>query len=151
MGRHTSYTREIADAVLERLAATGSLARALSETPGAPTRNTIYLWIEQDVDGFSARYARAKEQGIDEFMDDTLTISDEAPPMLATGGLDHGAIAHAKLRIETRRWLAERMAPKKYGLKQGLELTGKDGGAMQTQIIIATGVPTNADDHSDLA
>jgi len=31
----------------------------------------------------------------------------------------------AKLRIETRRWLAERMLPKVYGVKAGLEMSGR--------------------------
>lgn len=119
------YTPELAKKVCDALARTGSL-RAVCKELGIG-RNTIIGWVVDDIDGFADAYARAKDMGIDELVDETLEISDETPPLTALGQTDSGAIAHAKIRIETRRWLAERMAPRRYGVKQGLELTGKDG------------------------
>ncbi len=126
MSRPTSYTRELGDAVCELLMASGSL-RAVCRNEGMPDRNTVMRWVVDDIDGFAAKYARAKDIGIDDFVEQTPEIADEPPPLTAQGSVDTGAVAHAKLRIETRRWLAERMAPKRYGLKQGLDLSNTDG------------------------
>jgi hypothetical protein len=40
-------------------------------------------------------------------------------------------VQRSKIRIETRRWLAERMAPKKYGLRTATEISGPNGGPLQ--------------------
>lgn len=148
MARPLSYSPEIAERICEELAKCGSL-RAVCRMEGMPDRTTVTRWIVDDVDGFAAKYARAKDVGIDEFVEETIEIADEEPAVLANGGTDTGDVQHAKLRIETRRWLAERMAPRKYGVLNKMELTGANGGPMQSQVIIATGVPT--DTFEDLA
>lgn len=119
------YTPELAQRVLESLRMTGSLLRTTREL--GIGRNTVINWVIEDKDGFADEYARAKQEGIDVLVEDTLEISDAAPPLTALGATDNGAVAHSKLRIETRRWLAERMAPKRYGLKQALDLSNTDG------------------------
>lgn len=119
------YTPELAQRVLDALARTGSLRAVCKEVSIA--RDTVIGWVVDDKDGFASAYARAKDAGIDELVDETLEISDAPPPLTALGATDNGAVAHSKLRIETRRWLAERMAPKRYGLKQALDLSNTDG------------------------
>jgi hypothetical protein len=148
MARPTSYTPEMARRICEELASSGSL-RAVCRNEWAPNRSTITRWVVDNVNGFAAEYARAKELGIDDFVEETLEIADEDPAR-NLHGVDSGAVAHAKVRIETRRWLAERMLPRKYGSKSGLELTGSDGGPVKSQITIVTGVP-HPDDFEDLA
>lgn len=118
------YTPELAQRVLESLRVTGSLLRTTTEL--GIGRNTVINWVIDNRDGFADEYARAKAEGIDTLVEDTLNIGDAEPPTLPSGAIDTGAVAHAKLRIETRRWLAERMAPKKYGLRQGLDVTNSD-------------------------
>ena len=118
------YTPELAQRVLESLRVTGSLLRTTREIGIA--RETVIGWVTKDIDGFALEYARSKAEGIDTLVEDTLDISDAPPPLTAMGAVDNGAVAHSKLRIETRRWLAERMAPKKYGLRQGLDVTNSD-------------------------
>lgn len=142
------YTPQLAEAVLEALARTGSLRAVCREL--SIGRETIVRWVLDDINGFASAYAHAKDVGIDNLVDETLEISDAPPPLTGQGVTDSGAVAHAKVRIETRRWLAERMAPRRYGLKQDLSLTGANGGPIQSQVVIATGVP-RADDNSDLA
>jgi hypothetical protein len=111
-------------------------------------RSTITSWCELYPD-FEQQYARAKAEGIDALVEDTIEIGDEPPPSTAAGNIDTGAVQHAKLRIETRRWYAERLAARKYGVLQKHELSGPNGGALQGSITITTGVPT--DDFGDLA
>jgi hypothetical protein len=38
--------------------------------------------------------------------------------------VDHDHIQRAKLRVETRKWMLGKMAPKKYGDKQQIEHSG---------------------------
>ena len=144
-GSTPSYTPEIAQRILDGLEACGSLRKVLMSDPELPARRTVERWISEDVEGFAARYARSKNIGLDNFVEETLEIADEPPTLTAQGSIDSGAIAHAKVRIETRRWLAERMAPQRYGLKQGMELSGPNGQAIPPQILVVTGVP-----HADI-
>ena len=145
------YTPELAQKVCDALARTGSLRAVCREL--SIGRDTIVGWVVSDIDGFAGAYARAKDIGIDELVDETLEIADDGTNdyMTTERGqqLDSEHVQRSKIRIETRRWLAERMAPKRYGVKQDLALTGANGGPIETSIIIATGVPTEA--FEDLA
>lgn len=156
MTRPSTYTEEVARAICDRLAQTGSLRRVCAAAD-MPHDNTVRRWLAVgkftlDGEPFSQVYARAKEAGIDALVDETLDISDDGSNDWLER--EHGpqvngeAIARSKLRAETRRWLAERMAPRKYGLRTATELSGPDGGPVKTQVVIATGVPTeiNAED-----
>jgi hypothetical protein len=70
-------------------------------------RRALEKWIEaNDRDDMIAR-ARAK--AADELACETLAIADSADP-------EHAA--HARVRIQTRQWLAEKWKPSVYGAKQ---------------------------------
>ena len=70
-------------------------------------RKALETWIEdQDRPDMIAR-ARAK--AADELACETLAIADSADP-------EHAA--HARVRIQTRQWLAEKWKPSVYGAKQ---------------------------------
>jgi len=70
----------------------------------------------------SEQYAKAREAMLEKMADDTLDIADAEPTMTAEGKLDGVSVAHARLRVDTRKWLLSKLAPKKYGDK--LELSG---------------------------
>lgn len=126
MGK-SKYTPEMAEAVLAELRAHGSTLKAAKAV--GLERHTIVRWTEVDAD-FADQYARAKLEGIDALVEDTIEISDQSPTATAQGNIDTGAVQHAKLRIETRRWYAERLAARKYGVLSRHELSGVDGGPM---------------------
>lgn len=130
MSRPLSYTPELAAKICEKLASCGSL-RAVCREEGMPDRNTVMRWVVDNVNGFAAEYARAKSLGIDEFVEETLEIADDGTNdwMMTQHGpqLDSEHVQRSKIRIETRRWLAERMEPKKYGARTGLDVTNSDG------------------------
>jgi hypothetical protein len=127
------YTPALAAKVCALLAQTGSLRAVCRELK--INRATIVQWVVDDVDGFADAYTRAKDIGIDELADDMLDISNTPVMGTETTQKADGSaevktadmLGHRKLQIETRRWLAERMAPKKYGLRQGLDMTNSDG------------------------
>lgn len=144
-GRPPIYTPELAARVLELLAEGKSL-RAICELPEIPDRSTIRGWIDKDVDGFAARYAHARDVGLDVVAEEVIAIADTPVGSTENGATDSGAVADKRLRFDARRWYLSKLAPKRYGEKLTQEITGKDGGPVQTAVVIATGVPDADDD-----
>ena len=123
------YDAELAAKVLDLLAQSGSLRRVCREL--RVSRNSIIPWVVDNTEGFGDAYARAKEHGIDTLVEETLDIADDGSNdyMETEHGpaLNSESIQRSKVRVETRRWLAERLAPRRYGLRQGLDVTSSDG------------------------
>ena len=123
------YDAELAAKVLDLLAQSGSLRRVCREL--GVSRNSIIPWVVDNTEGFGDAYARAKEHGIDTLVEETLDIADDGSNdyMETEHGpaLNSESIQRSKVRVETRRWLAERLAPRRYGLRQGLDVMSSDG------------------------
>lgn len=79
----------------------------------------VYRWM-REVPSFSQSYARAHEDRTDTLVEDMLDIADELQ-----SATDVVQVMAGKLRIETRRWIAERMRPTKYGQKVQVEQKGQ--------------------------
>jgi len=143
MGRQTTYTPELAERICEQLAEFGSL-RKVCEADDMPADRTVRRWLREHPE-FESAYARAKEHGIDALVEEGMSIVDQPPPSTPAGSVDAGHIAWAKARAEYRRWLAERMAPKKYGVKQDITSDGKalqQATAPVFNVNLSTGTPT---------
>ena len=119
MVRPLSFTQEIADTICERLSIGESL-RAICRDDGMPGRTTVLRWLA-DNEVFRGQYAYACEVRQDDIFDELFDISDNS-------GED---VNRDRLRIDTRKWVLARMAPKKYGDKAAVELTGKDEGPLE--------------------
>jgi hypothetical protein len=134
MARPTEYTQELADRVCAELARCGSLRRVCRKNEWAPWDDTVRLWVAQRED-FALAYAHAKAVGIDSLVEEALDIADdgtndfkEMPSRDGEGTyekLDVDHVSRSKLRVGYRQWLAERMAPKKYGVKQDITSGGE--------------------------
>lgn len=122
----------IIDSVCEAIA-DGRSVKSICKGEGFPNEATIYRWLDTDED-FRKRYARAKEVQADALFEECLEIADQYEKALehAEGGIDH--IQRAKLRIDTRKWMAGKLRPKKYGEKIGLSGDG-EGGAIVLQVV----------------
>ena len=68
----------------------------------------FYKWIDRDAKR-GELLTRARARGGQSLAEQTLEIADSATPQEAQV---------AKLRVDTRRWLASKMAPDEYGDKQ---------------------------------
>jgi hypothetical protein len=84
---------------------------------------------------FSDQYARAREAQADSWADDIIQISDDGENDTYKDEDGHertnqDVIARSRLRVDTRKWLMARMAPKKYGDKITQEHTGAEGGPL---------------------
>jgi len=140
-GRPSLYTEEIANEICERLAAGQSL-NEICRDDHMPAESTVRNWAVDDKHSFFAKYARAREVQADFHADELLAISDDGSnDWMARQGKDDAPgyvlngehVQRSRLRVDTRKWLMARMAPRKYGERTTTELTGKDGGAIQTE------------------
>lgn len=119
-----TYTPERAAEILERLAAGESL-RSICRDEHMPPDATVRSWVVYDVQGFAARYTQARDIGLDVMADELLAIADDHPGRLDNGATDSGGVAANRLRFDARRWYLSKMAPKKYGDKQEVDLNVK--------------------------
>jgi hypothetical protein len=121
--RKYDFTQEIADIICDRLMGGESL-RAICRDEEMPDKSTVLKWLIR-IPGFDVQYARAREVQADGMVDEMLDISDDSQnDWMTKRGLqvpDNEAIQRSKLRIDTRRWVASKMRPKKYGDKFGAD------------------------------
>jgi hypothetical protein len=136
MGRPTLYSPEMVDTICGYLAEGMSL-RTIQDIDGMPDKATILRWLPKYPE-FRDQYVRACEARSDAHAEELLEIADDATnDWMASNNPDNPgyrengeAIRRSQLRIETRKWLMGKHGMKKYGDKQHLEHTTKDGAAM---------------------
>lgn len=127
-GRPSSFSDDLAETICERLANAESL-RKICLSDDMPSQTTVFRWLADDRYGaFREQYARAREAQADALFDECLDIADDGTnDWMADKEEDDGfryngdAVQRAKLRIETRRWMAGKLRPKKYGEKLELD------------------------------
>lgn len=121
-GRPTTYTPELAALICDAIASTSKGIRRLSsENESFPNPDTIYRWIKEYKE-FSDQYARAKRHQVEVIVDEIMEIADETSQDAIEdpeGKIRHNKehIHRSRLRIDTRKWLAAKLAPKLYGDK----------------------------------
>lgn len=134
-GRPTIYSAELAQVICESLMVGMSL-RKICELDGMPAISTVMQWLASGKDGFMEQYAHARQVQAEYLLDELIDIADDSVDdyEIVNGEerLNQEHIQRAKLRIDTRKWNIEKLAPKKYGAKQQLEHTGSNGGAIET-------------------
>ncbi len=123
-GRPSIYTDEIAGEISDRLAEGESL-RQICRDDHLPNRRTVLRWQAENP-SFAAIIVRAREGQADCLHDDMADIEGE----VRSGSLDPQA---ARVIIWSKQWRAGKLAPKKYGDKSALEVSGKDGGPIETK------------------
>lgn len=118
IGRPTDYTKDMADKICEKIA-NGRSLRSICAEDGVPPMKTIYRWLEANEE-FRHQYARAREKQADYFAEEIIEIADSAEA-------ESAAVSKAKLQIDARKWAASKIAPKKYGDKQEIDVKSSDG------------------------
>ena len=73
-------------------------------------------WIDAEPSR-SIAYAKARERRADVIAEELVAIADAEPGRTPAGAVDPAAVAHQRLRVETRRWAASKLAPRRYGDK----------------------------------
>ena len=113
------WTAELEEAICERLIQGESL-HSFAGTGDFPAESTIYLRILKSKE-FSEKYARAREAQMELMAAQIVDIAEENPMTTIPGkhgdyeAVDSAAIQRNRLRVDTRKWLMSKLAPKKYG------------------------------------
>lgn len=121
-GRPTIYTPKLAKEICDTIACSSrGIKRLCSEREHWPNPDTIYTWVTNRKD-FSEQYAQAKRHQIEVIIDEILDIADDTSNdnVVNEDGkivTDHEHINRSRLRIDTRKWIAAKLAPKVYGDK----------------------------------
>ena len=121
-GRPTTYTVELAQEICNRIASTSKGNKKLcEENQHWPCQDTLFTWLKT-YNEFSEQYAKAKKYQIEFSIDEILEISDDASQdrfLDAQGKIvfNPQSVGRARLKIDTRKWLACKLVPRVYGHK----------------------------------
>jgi len=129
-GRPSNYSDKLADAICEDIVL-GLSIREIAAKDNRPSEATIWRWVATNAE-FQDRYTRAKEGQAERFAEELIEIADDGTNdwMLRNQGeetivvADHEHIQRSRLRVDARKWLMSKMAPKKYGDKTQVEHSG---------------------------
>lgn len=130
-GGVSTYTPEMAAAICERLSAGESL-RAICRAEGMPPESTVRNWVVDDTQGFAARYARARDIGLDCIAEEIREIADSPEEGEVATTKEWGTevkrgdmLEHRRLKVDSRKWYLSKLAPKRYGDRQAVEHSGE--------------------------
>ena len=118
IGRPTKYNGAMIEDICEKIA-NGRSLRSICAENGMPTTSTVCKWLIENKE-FSEQYTRARDKQADYFAEEIIEIADSAEA-------ESAAVAKAKLQIDARKWAASKIAPKKYGDKQEIDVKSSDG------------------------
>ena len=124
-GRPTLYTEALALEICRRMA-DGESLRSVCRDEAMPDKSTVLRWLGDKENGaFRDQYARAREMQADALFDEALEIANDGSNDWmeqfdkdgeASGWKLNGEhVQRSKLRVDTYKWAAGKLAPKKYG------------------------------------
>lgn len=122
------FSQEAADEICIRLAKGESLRKicGAERDDFMPGQTTVFKWLDEN-DAFAKQYAGARARQADHYVEEIIEIAD-APNMTTnaeTGEAELRDPARDRLRVDARKWVASKLAPKKYGEKVELEHSGE--------------------------
>ena len=121
MGRPSIYSEALAIKICTRLGLGESL-RKICLDDDMPSMASVMTWLTTKAD-FLEQYTRAREIQAETQFDELIDIVDQPPELshitnskgeLIEVKFDSSYVQWMKLRVDTRKWTAARMAPKKY-------------------------------------
>lgn len=121
-----AYSEQLGIIVCDRIA-DGESLRRIARTEGMPKPATVIDWVRQ-YPAFAEQYARARELQADVFFDEISEIAHDGSKdwvMTKFGPeFDGEHVQRSRLRVDSLKWQASKLAPKKYGDKMGIEHSG---------------------------
>jgi hypothetical protein len=114
----------------------GESLRSICRDDAMPALSTVFRWLAADKD-FQEQYARAMDARATLLAEEILEIADDGRNDTykdedGNEATNHDVIARSRLRVDSRKWLAARMSPRKYGDKVSQEISGPEGGPVST-------------------
>lgn len=126
IGRPSKYSEEMTDKLCE-LISQGKSLRYICSLPEMPSETRVYAWLSEN-ESFRDKYARARELQAEFYANEIVEIADSVQE-------DVSAVAKARLQVDTRKWVASKLAPKKYGDKVQQEVSGDLGVNMSLKVV----------------
>lgn len=120
----TTYTPELGAKFCAAMASTTNSIATICKRKGMPSKATVFRWKAEHPD-FSKMYEAAKLEQLYSGIEECTEIADKAKKT-------HEEIAHAKLRIETRMKVAQRLKPKELGEKVDVNHGGQGDNPIAT-------------------
>lgn len=133
---HKGYNEDIGRQVLELMAEGYTLTETCDRLK--ISRSTAYKWMEESP-AFRSLYARARVALAEHSFSQALAIPKELYAKAANGEpLDGPTVAAARLLTDSLKWYSERLNPAAYAAqsKQAIEITGANGGPIQTATVL---------------
>ncbi len=148
MARSSSFTEEMGDVICSEIA-DGKSLRTICAPEDRPSIQTIFNWLRTQP-LFFEQYARACEERSEALVEDMLEIADDSSDDFmerqengkASILADHDHINRSRLRVDTRKWIASKLKPKKYGDAVLNKFADPDGNALK---ITVTGIRPTED------
>lgn len=116
------YTEELGDRICE-LVENGTPLSRVCKMEGFPSAAVVYYWLRK-IPEFEAKYSISKRVQLEGLADEMLEIADDTSE-------DRGnsvKVNRDRVKIDTRKFLLERLLPDKYGNKTRNEISGPNGG-----------------------
>ena len=129
--RPSKFTPKLIETICRRIAE-GESVRSICRGDDMPSKSSVMSRLNDDED-FRSHYILARDLQADHFAEEIIEIADDATNDFmererqdgsAEAVFDHEHVQRSKLRVDARKWLAARMAPKKYGDRTALEHSG---------------------------
>jgi len=125
VGRPSIFTQELADKICIEIATSSKSLRTICKSLNISVGSVLNWLKDKDKHEFLTQYARAKEEQADFLAEEMMEIADDASNdfMTITKGDASYEVenrewtARSKLRVDTRKWIASKLKPKKYGEK----------------------------------
>jgi len=152
MVRPTEYSPEVVDAICDQMVNGKGLLKICADD-NMPGRTTIYRWLGSNPE-FRKRFAEAREALMDFYAEQILTIAfDESQDIIldqskdgkTTSVANHAKVQRDRLKVDTLKWTASRLFPKRYGDKMELLGQNVEEGEAVNKIQVITGVPRAGD------
>lgn len=135
VGRPSLYSIEVCKKICLLISTSShGLNKICKSNDDLPEISTVYNWLnDESKKEFLDMYARAREEQADYLADEILEIADDSKSDTITkvgqGGKEYEAentewVNRSKLRVESRKWIAAKLKPRKYGDKMQTELSG---------------------------
>jgi hypothetical protein len=105
---HVSFSMEIFEAVIARIE-NGESVSNICKDDDMPSRVNFHAWLSHN-EVLRSMYEDAVLMRAEKHFDEMLEISDDAK-----AGRDKVTVSHAKLKIDTRKWVLSRLFPQKFG------------------------------------
>jgi hypothetical protein len=116
LGRPTLRTSRIEKVILGRISEGRSLQK-VCRSKHLPSYSTVTRWLNDDEE-FRKKYAQSRKQQAELLASQILEIADDEEQDTA-----QDRINRARLKIDTRKWIASKLLPKVYGERNNPEIT----------------------------